>query len=592
MALFGNADESIQVKISSSANTKGFKDASKAAKETETGFDKLNARSVALGVVMANTLTRAGNFLADGFRASTGAAFGQVKAVEEASFALKAYEKDGKKVDKVLTDLVKFARSDTGVLFQRQDLFDAASTLKLYGEETSNLTERVKILSKGVAGGKTTFQELSQIIGRAAAKGRLDAVDFDMLIERGIGLNRSFRGTKVSAEELYDELNRALPDELLKGRADTIEGRTIRLQSAFRDLGLQVLGVDKETSKFIEGGLGDRFVKGLTSATELMRDLAPAVGEASQFVVSLLDGAGKLAVQLGNTLQPHLGALFNSFRDDLIPVVAEFWGEYIEPLIPILGVALVEALRLSIDILNDLVVAFSEVLNFINNNEMIFLPLITTIGLLWAAMKVKAGFVALQAGFNVITASTIPQAMAKFTAFKTLVMSPIVMPAIVIGAALMALNHLINKWHETLDEVNGQQSSHGAGTTSFFESLKRARDEGRISQSEYTRRLKGYNQNFESFTDAPFLARGGTAMSNKPHIVGEDGPELFIPNSTGRVYSNKDSQGMLGGGSIVYKTEISGDIYLQDASAVDQFFRRLDIDNNLSEKGLTPMGSM
>lgn len=36
----------------------------------------------------------------------------------------------------------------------------------------------------------------------------------------------------------------------------------------------------------------------------------------------------------------------------------------------------------------------------------------------------------------------------------------------------------------------------------------------------------------------PYLARGGTAQSGRPYIVGERGPELFVPGQTGRVVSN------------------------------------------------------
>ena len=205
-----------------------------------------------------------------GFMAMGKAAFEQVRNVENASYALKAYEKDGNAVNKVLQDLVKYAKSDTGVLFNRSDLFAAASTLKMYGQETNTLVDKVKILSKGVSLGKTTFQELSSILGRVAATGRLDAVTFDMLIERGIGLDKSLRGTKITSEELFKALDKALPDSLLEGRANTIDGALIRVQSAFRNLGMQILGVDANTNKFIQGGAGDRLMGLIRSLTEEM----------------------------------------------------------------------------------------------------------------------------------------------------------------------------------------------------------------------------------------------------------------------------------------------------------------------------------
>ena len=42
-----------------------------------------------------------------------------------------------------------------------------------------------------------------------------------------------------------------------------------------------------------------------------------------------------------------------------------------------------------------------------------------------------------------------------------------------------------------------------------------------------------------------FLAKGGPANANRPYIVGERGPELFVPNTTGTVVPN----GQFGGGS-------------------------------------------
>jgi hypothetical protein len=37
-------------------------------------------------------------------------------------------------------------------------------------------------------------------------------------------------------------------------------------------------------------------------------------------------------------------------------------------------------------------------------------------------------------------------------------------------------------------------------------------------------------------------ASGGAATGNKPYLVGETGPELFVPQTSGRVVNNSDSQ--------------------------------------------------
>lgn len=41
----------------------------------------------------------------------------------------------------------------------------------------------------------------------------------------------------------------------------------------------------------------------------------------------------------------------------------------------------------------------------------------------------------------------------------------------------------------------------------------------------------------------PYLAKGGTARGGRPYIVGEAGPELFVPGQTGRVVSHDQSFG-------------------------------------------------
>ena len=56
----------------------------------------------------------------------------------------------------------------------------------------------------------------------------------------------------------------------------------------------------------------------------------------------------------------------------------------------------------------------------------------------------------------------------------------------------------------------------------------------------------------------PQLATGGLTSENKPYIVGERGPELFVPSSNGRIIPNNK----LGGGG--------GNIFINVSGAIDQ----------------------
>lgn len=53
---------------------------------------------------------------------------------------------------------------------------------------------------------------------------------------------------------------------------------------------------------------------------------------------------------------------------------------------------------------------------------------------------------------------------------------------------------------------------------------------------------------FEKLPSIPLLAGGGTLQRGQPTIVGERGPELIVPNSSGKVLNNHETSRALGGG--------------------------------------------
>ena len=76
--------------------------------------------------------------------------------------------------------------------------------------------------------------------------------------------------------------------------------------------------------------------------------------------------------------------------------------------------------------------------------------------------------------------------------------------------------------------------------------------------------IKGYNivnnlkPGSKDLALIPKLATGGLTSENKPYIVGERGPELFVPSSNGRIIPNNK----LGGGG--------SNIYINVSGAIDQ----------------------
>jgi hypothetical protein len=54
-------------------------------------------------------------------------------------------------------------------------------------------------------------------------------------------------------------------------------------------------------------------------------------------------------------------------------------------------------------------------------------------------------------------------------------------------------------------------------------------------------KIFGYNV-IDSTLEAKPMAKGGPVQQGKPYLVGEQGPEIIIPHSSGDVLTNDDSQ--------------------------------------------------
>ena len=427
-------------------------------------------------------------------------AINQVKQVQNASAGLRAYEKDAGKVSATLQELIQYAQSDTGVLFQRQDLFDAASTLKLFGSETEDLVPRVKILSKAVSMGKTTFQELSQIVGRVGATGKLTAVDFDMLIERGIGLDKSMRGTDITAQALFESLDKALPAELLEGRAKTIEGQMIRLQSAIRNVGHVILGTNKDVNGFMPNSIGERIFQTGEKIRQFLRsaEFLDMVKHAGDRLVVAFDAIVNVVTRVYDwfmTLSPEQRNLVT----DILLITA-----VLGPLLVAFG-TFIGMISFAIGPIISIGKAIFTFAGFLLGLNPITLAIIGVIGAL--------------AGIAFLVIRNWDQVKGKFRDIVSSVSGSVgrISDSIKNGfkGAVDYVNNLLSKWNP-LNKVSGLVSG-------------------------ITNALKG---------KVPGFADGVRNFSGGLAIVGERGPELVNLPRGADVFSNEESKRMVGGQGI------------------------------------------
>lgn len=312
--------------------------------------------------VMKVAAVVAGVALAGGIYKAAKASWDQVDAVQQATVGLKAYEKNTGKVNAVLRNLISYAQSDLGVLFNRKDLFKSAQSLKIMGDNTDQLVDHVKILSRSVGLGLSNWEDLNLIVGRVGSTGRLTGEDFDNLTKAGFRLDDKLRNTDITFNKLFMALDKGIPITALEGQANTIQGLSIRLGTAFRGVGDAVLGVDAKTNQFIAGGLGARLVQALSTATTMLRNLKLPLASLTQGFIEATSKIIALASRLISFLTPSLRALWSTISSQLIPVLTRLWKEIIVPLAPVMGRVLAGALWILVNVLNVVISAVSRLI--------------------------------------------------------------------------------------------------------------------------------------------------------------------------------------------------------------------------------------
>lgn len=555
-------------------------DASKVLDKVGDSTENVSRKVAGAAGAMAKTAAlAAAAALATGLTLSTKAAWDQVGAVQQATVALGAYEKDAGKVNRTLSDLVKYARSDMGVLFQRQDLFAAAQGLKIMGDNTDSLVDHVKIMSRSVGLGLSTFEGLGNVIQRVGSTGKLYADDLQFLQNAGFKLDGSLSGTTQTFESLFAVLDKGIPVEAMAGQSETIAGKMVKLQTAFRDVGLRILGVDRDTSKFIEGGLGARMVLAIESTTNALRTIAPAVESIvsgflsattwigqNQIVLAVFAGVlGAFAALVGSVVIPAFFLWAGAARAAAIATLAATW--------PILAVgAAVGALAYLIisnwdTIKNVTSTVFTTIFNFISDK-------ITWFRENWAS---AIGFVI---GFFATLPFKLPvyvyQAISSIIGFVMGINWSSVFSGI--GTAFSRIMGNLWDWaQDTFRKIVGinwgdvfSKAAKGIGN-SILNLI-----EGAINGA-----LAGIPGSPK--VDIPGFADGVRNFGGGMAVVGERGPELVNLPKGSDVFSNRESMSMGGGGTTI---NISGTINIQTPEAATAFWDRVDQTARLSRMGM------
>jgi len=217
------------------------------------------------------------------------------------------------------------------------------------------------------------------------------------------------------------------------------------------------------------------------------------------FVDNVIPTIQKLAGEIGEGLKPTFEGLSTFFTETFIPAVSAMWSFIKDKLLPILK----DVLK---PVLDGIKTVFVAIKNAIEENVGFFNLLKIGLDALLVVAKLVAPFIG--GAFKLAFSGVAAVINGVSSAVSVLVSG--------INAAISAVNLLISAYN-IVNNITG------------------AKDLPKI----------------------PKLAAGGPVSSNRPYIVGEVGPELFVPSSSGRIVPNNKLGN--GGGSVI-NINVSGAI--------------------------------
>lgn len=159
-----------------------------------------------------------------------------------------------------------------------------------------------------------------------------------------------------------------------------------------------------------------------------------------------------------------------------------------------------------------------------------------------------------------------------FGALSALVATPMVMPAIVVTAALASIDAVYQKGKQTLDlldRMNGEQQQDLDSISSGIQQIEQAADSGKISHAKAADLIRQLG--------ASPKAMGGSVSSGTPYLVGDnpDGTpnatsEIFVPGQSGSIIPAQKTKELMNGGGAGGNTNITVNVGMYAGMPVEK----------------------
>ena len=452
------------------------------------------------------------------------------------------------KTNKIIKELQAFGNVTP---FTSSELITQAKRLKAFGFETENLVDMVKRLSDVAGATGADLSGISTAFGQIFAKGKLQREEELQLLERGVDITSELKRITGTSGEEFESMMR-------KGQISS-ELVLQALKNLTNEGGVFFGGATKQ-SQTLNGQI--------STLVDNVETLARTIGDALEpSLMAVLKLANKSLAAINRLLSSDFQRQISGFRLNLITPgglksdlekIEEF-TKNIQPL----GLD-TDAIDLRISQLQGTSEQITKITNKINKGGVLNRPFFTTESENTQILE---------------TQEAITQKINELTERKNALLTVTSEKTTNISNGLKNNKTDADKLAESFGKI-GDTIATGIsdalidainGTKTLGESLKNIVNELATSFLRLGINSMLKNTGSKLFANLPGFANGGRPPVNKPSIVGERGPEVFVPSIAGNIIANDK----LGGSTnnVVVNVDASGSSIESDAASSEQLGR-------------------
>ena len=475
------------------------------AAETQSQLGNLSSKAV-------NVAKKIGVAFAAMTVAATGFAIKSAADFEQTRIGLENVLGSADKARSLLKKISDFAATTP---FEFPELAKSTRMLAAFGFSANEAFKGMQTLGDVAAAVGAPIEDLSYLYGTLRAQGRAFTVDIKQFATRGIPIYKYLAEVLgVSQKEVsklveegkvgFPEVEKAFKKMTaaggqfhgaMKAQSKSLSGQFSTLKDNIGFAARELIGINQQ-GDVRKGSIFD-FLRQSVGALnkELAKiDWATVADNVMKFAGNVWRSLSNIAQQVGTYLMPKLSALWQAVSTQLIPALARLWKEVLQPLLPVLGAALVAAIGLATDALTIFVSVISPLIDFLADNQYIIWGVVGAFAAFKAVLAIRSAVSAFQTGIALMTgAQGLQGLIGKMAITRAIVGTPMIMPAIAIGAAIAALQMVIAKHQETqrvIESTNKQIVRNRQEGERTDKAVKQLFERGKITQERYQGYLK------------------------------------------------------------------------------------------------------